>query len=40
MTRKNYVAPCTEIVSVQIAAALLAGSRMPVKGGESQTIAW
>ena len=40
MTQKKYIAPRTETVSVQIAAALLAGSSLPVKGGVSQTKAW
>ena len=40
MKQKIYIAPRTEIVSVQQTTALLAASGLPVKGSDSQTIAW
>ena len=38
---KQYINPRTEVASVQISTALLAGSNDPViTGGASQTTAW
>lgn len=39
MTQKKYIAPRTEIVSVQQTTAL-AASGLPIKNGDSQTKAW
>ena len=38
---RQYIQPCTEIISVQMQSSVLVGSNnMPVKGAESQIKAW